>query len=96
MDLKNIRENIDRIDKEMAKLFEERMRCVEDVINYKIENDVEIFDEKREKIVIDKNKNLIGNKKYEKYYIKFIKDVMNISKDYQRDILKNKDKNKRG
>lgn len=90
MNLKIARENIDRIDKEIAKLFEERMRYVEEVIHYKIENNLEIFDEKREKIVIEKNKKLISDKKYEKYYVEFIKDVMKISKNYQRDILKNK------
>lgn len=90
MNLKIARENIDRIDKEIAKLFEERMKCVEEVIHYKIENNLEIFDEKREKIVVEKNKKLISDKKYEKYYVEFIKDVMKISKNYQRDILKNK------
>lgn len=90
MNLKITRENIDRIDKEIAKLFEERMKCVEEVIHYKIENNLEIFDEKREKIVVEKNKKLISDKKYEKYYVEFIKDVMKISKNYQRDILKNK------
>lgn len=90
MDLKITRQKIDRIDKEIAKLFEERMKCVEEVIHYKIENNLEIFDEKREKIVVEKNKKLISDKKYEKYYVEFIKDVMKISKNYQRDILKNK------
>lgn len=90
MNLKIARENIDKIDKEIAKLFEERMKCVEEVIHYKIENNLEIFDEKREKIVVEKNKKLISDKKYEKYYVEFIKDVMKISKNYQRDILKNK------
>lgn len=90
MNLKIARENIDKIDKEIAKLFEERMKCVEEVIHYKIENNLEIFDEKREKIVVEKNIKLISDKKYEKYYVEFIKDVMKISKNYQRDILKNK------
>ena len=90
MDLKITRQKIDRIDKEIAKLFEERMKCVEEVIHYKIENNLEIFDEIREKIVVEKNKKLISDKKYEKYYVEFIKDVMKISKNYQRDILKNK------
>lgn len=88
MNLKEVRENIDRIDSDMARLFEERMNCIEEVVRFKIENNLEIFDEKREKIVIDKNKRLLKNKEYEKYYIEFIKDMMKISKDYQLEIMK--------
>lgn len=88
MNLKEVRENIDKIDSDMARLFEERMKCIEEVVRFKIENNLEIFDEKREKIVIDKNKRLLKNKEYEKYYIEFIKDMMKISKDYQLEIMK--------
>lgn len=82
---------INRIDKEIAKLFQERMKAVEDVIEYKIENNMEILDSGREKEVIEKNIALLENKKYEKYYIDFLTNVMRISKEYQKDIL-NKNK----
>lgn len=90
-DLEKARIEINRIDKEIAKLFEQRMKVVEDVIDYKIKNGMEILDSNREKEVIERNKSLIAEKKYEKYYLEFIINMMKISKDYQKEILK-KDK----
>lgn len=89
--LERARIEINRIDKEIAKLFQERMKAVEDVIEYKLENNMEILDSGREKEVIEKNIALLENKKYEKYYIDFLTNVMRISKEYQKDIL-NKNK----
>lgn len=94
MRLKRVREKIDSLDKEMLRIFEERMKCVEEVINYKYENNLPIFDENREKIVIEKNKKLLGNIKYEKYYVEFLKNLMDVSKNYQKDILKEIEKEK--
>ena len=84
--LENARIEINKIDKEMAKLFERRMKAVEDVIEYKIENNMDIFDSSREKEVIEKNTKLLENDKYSKYYVEFIENLMNISKKYQKKI----------
>lgn len=81
------RENINRIDREITKLFEERMREVEEVIAYKLENNLEILDSGREKEVIDRNSKLLKNENLKKYYIDFLENMMRISKDYQKDIL---------
>lgn len=86
--LEEARKNINRIDKEMAQLFEERMRCVEDVIAYKMENGMKILDTAREKEVIEKNLKLIENSEYREYYREFIQDMMDISKKYQEKIIK--------
>ncbi|WP_270749763.1 chorismate mutase [Fusobacterium hominis] len=84
--LENARIEINKIDKEMAKLFEQRMKAVEDVIEYKIENNMDIFDSSREKEVIEKNTKLLENDKYSKYYVEFIENLMSISKKYQKKI----------
>lgn len=81
------RENINRIDREIVKLFEERMREVEEVIAYKLENNLEILDSGREKEVIERNSKLLKNDNLKKYYIDFLENMMRISKDYQKDIL---------
>ena len=81
------RENINRIDREIAKLFEERMREVEEVIAYKLENNLEILDSGREKEVIERNSKLLKNDNLKKYYIDFLENMMRISKDYQKEIL---------
>lgn len=48
MDLLEIRDKIDIIDKELVRLFEERMTLCEEVADYKIENGKEVLDRKRE------------------------------------------------
>ena len=89
--LENARKEINRIDREIARLFEERMKQVEEVIDYKIENNLQILDSGREKEVIERNCQLLNNKELEKYYIDFLENMMRISKNYQKDILeKNK------
>ena len=88
--LEEARKNINRIDREIAALFEERMRCVEDVIDYKMENGMKVLDSSREKEVIERNTGLIKNSEYREYYREFIQDMMDISKKYQEKILKDR------
>ena len=84
--LENARLIINKIDDDIRKLFEERMECVKDVIEYKIENNLPIFDKKREIEIITKNSSLI-NEEFKEYYIDFYKNLIKISKDFQKDIL---------
>ena len=50
--LENARKEINRIDKEMAKLFEERMGCAKVIAEYKKERGLPILDEQREKEIV--------------------------------------------
>lgn len=86
--LNNARETINEIDKEMIELFKKRMKAVEDVVAYKIENNLPVLDSKREDSLIEKNLNILNDKSLEKYYLTFIKGVLESSKDYQKDIIK--------
>ena len=49
MDLKDLRVELDHIDREMVSLFEKRMRVCEDVARYKIENNLPVLDASRER-----------------------------------------------
>ena len=49
------RKKINEIDKEMARLFEERMKAVMDVLKYKKQHNLPVFDEKREIELIKRN-----------------------------------------
>ena len=86
-DLSEARSVINTIDKEMASLFEKRMQAVEDVILYKKEHHLDIFDAKREEAVIEKNLPYIKDEKYKESYRKFLIDLMNTSKEYQKQVL---------
>lgn len=81
--LKEARKKINEIDAQMAKLFEERMKVSEDVALYKKEHALPIFDEAREKEVIAKNVEFIEEDIYKEYYVPFIQNTMDISKQYQ-------------
>lgn len=86
MTLEQAREEINSVDKEIAALFERRMKAVEAVNDYKIANGLEIFDAAREVQVIEKNSALIKDPKLVGYFRDFIISMMDISKKYQRDI----------
>lgn len=85
--LDNARIKINKIDKEMALLFEERMKAVEDVIAYKIENNLPILDETRELEVIKNNLKNVNNEVLIPYYEKYLVSNMTISKEYQQYLL---------
>lgn len=81
--LAQCREKIDRIDRELMKLFEERMSVVLEVARYKKENNMAIFHKDREKQVIEKNLSLVENKELLPYAEEMLHALMDISKEYQ-------------
>ena len=80
---------IDSIDEQMTKLFEQRMNIVKEIAQFKKENNLPIFSEEREKILIDKNISYLNNKEIKSYYLEFIKKVVALSKEYQNELTKN-------
>ena len=52
MDLQKIRDRLDVIDAEFVRLFEERMRLVGQVAEFKIETGKQVFDREREQAKI--------------------------------------------
>ncbi|MDY3249705.1 MAG: prephenate dehydratase [Candidatus Choladocola sp.] len=52
-DLLELREQIDKIDREIVSLFEERMQISEDVAKYKIANGRKVFDRERERTKLE-------------------------------------------
>lgn len=89
--LDDARKKINHIDKEMAALFEERMKTVEAVAKYKQENHMPVFDAQREKTLITKNVSYIKEDKYKEAYLAQFNEMLKISKDYQKQMI-NKDK----
>ena len=77
------REKINEIDKEMRKLFVERMKASELVAEYKQEHGLEILDPIREAEVIRRNSESVENDVYREYYVNFLKNTMALSRAYQ-------------
>ncbi len=84
--LDNARERINEIDLEMIKLFKERMNAVNDVVSYKLENNLPVLDSSREQDLIKKNLKALNSKELEEYYLTFFDGVLKSSKDYQKKI----------
>ena len=81
--LDKAREEINEIDKEMAKLFVRRMRAAEDVAEYKKERGLSILDSAREEEVIRRNSALIDDDVLREYYVNFLRNNMAVSRAYQ-------------
>ena len=84
LDLGEIRKRIDQIDKKLVELIEERLEIVKEVALYKKENNMKIFDRKREEEVIDKNLSNVKNEELKHYIEIILKDIMDSSKEYQK------------
>ena len=83
--LDEARVKINEIDKKMISLFEERMKAVLDVLKYKKEHDLPVFDEKREIELIKKNLDLLQDESLKEYYLIFFNGMLEASKKYQGD-----------
>ena len=83
--IEKARVKINVIDAEMVRLFEERMAAVLDVLKYKKEHNLAVFDSKREEEIIMKNVSLLQNQELKEYYLEFFKAVLSSSKKYQED-----------
>lgn len=79
------RRKINVIDEEMVKLFEERMAAVLNVLKYKKEHNLAVFDSKREEEIIAKNLSLLKDSSLKEYYLEFFNAVLSSSKKYQED-----------
>lgn len=61
MDLSELRLNIDKIDDEIIKLFVKRMALTHNVAEYKINNNIEVFQATRETEILDNIKSKVPN-----------------------------------
>ena len=82
-DLTKARNEINLIDKEMAELFERRMKAVEAVAAHKKSVGMPIHDEKREREVIARNSEYVSDPVIREYYVNFINETMKLSSAYQ-------------
>jgi len=85
--LEQARQTINVCDENIAQHFEQRMHAVEDVVAFKMENNLPVFDGDREKEVIEKNLAKIKDEKLRPYYREMLVQMMRISKEYQQDII---------
>ena len=87
MDLKEAREEIRRVDEEMAALLVRRMEAVREVAVYKREHGLPIEDREQEARVISGRSALITDPELRPFYVRFLQSAMDVSKLWQRRLM---------
>ena len=82
-DLEQARLAIGSVDKQIAALFEERMRLCARILEYKRANGLPILDAPQEERVLARNMENVSDPAVREYYILFLRDLMKVSKAYQ-------------
>ena len=84
-DLVSLREEINQITKDMIDLFEKRLDVSKKIALYKKQHDLPIFQPEREKELIEK---YTKDVKYEMLTEQFLVHLMALSKDLQKEEIK--------
>ena len=89
--MEDLRKQLDEIDQQMRILFEKRLDVVRHVADYKIRHDIPVLDETREAIIIERGLSAIHNDEYKQYYRQFLDVQLDVSKQLQKEVIKNDD-----
>lgn len=85
-DMKKLREQIDEIDAQILKLYEERMDVVSEIGKYKIENNLPVYDAAREDAKLEEVFASVSNKKYADGAAQLFITLMQTSREMQEDM----------
>lgn len=77
------RERIDQIDKEIVRLFQERMQTAKEVVAIKKEHQLPILDSHRETQVIEKVCSYLTDAELEQPLKEFYTELLRLSREYQ-------------
>ena len=88
-DLKELRVEIDEIDKAMQSLFERRMSVASEIADYKKANNLPILDSSREKEKINAMRASASDEFMADGIARLFETLMAISRDYQKERNKN-------
>ncbi len=82
-DLTELRRELDKVDKQLAALFEERMKLCGEVAEYKIENNRKVFDREREEAKLNAVRDLVEGDINKKGVAELFTQLMSISRKLQ-------------
>lgn len=86
MDINDLRKQINEIDAELTKLFNERMNVSLEIAKYKLENNMPILDKSRERNVLERAASA-SDPEIENYTRILYADIFNMSRSYQHRII---------
>ena len=82
-DIQDLRREIDKIDQEIVKLFNDRLEIAKKIALYKKANNLTVLDQKREDALLEKISKL-SQDEYKEETLKLYDGILKISKDYQK------------
>lgn len=85
--LNNLRNEIDNIDKQMAKLFEQRINLVKQIAQVKKEINYPSYDQGRETFILIRNGAYIEDKEIRMMYFEMMRKQFELTKKMQEEIL---------
>ncbi|MCO7126793.1 chorismate mutase [Sporolactobacillus shoreicorticis] len=88
-DLRKLRQNIDKIDEQLSGLINQRMMIARAVAQYKKDHNCRVLDTERENEIIQKACERSASEALKPYQEIFFRQLMALSRDYQREIIKN-------
>ncbi len=91
-DLSEIRVRIDEIDRQLVKLFKERMECASDVAEYKREKKMAVYDKAREDQKLETLSAMAEDNFMKRSLKEIFRQIMSISRKYQYQLLKQRDR----
>lgn len=83
-DLDTLRDIIDQCDLEIVKAIEKRFSTVKEVVQYKADNKLEIYQPSREKEVLEKVNSYLDSKEFSEELKSLYIHIMKISKEIQK------------
>ena len=84
--LDDARSTIDEVDRQMAALFSRRMQAASQIAAFKAERGLAIRDAEREAAILERN-GLLVDAEIRPYYLRFMENVMEESRRYQRRLM---------
>ena len=91
MDLDSLRREIDAIDQDLLRLFLRRMKIVEGIARYKLDNRLPVLHPGRERQILDWMEEQAGDK-MAVYTREFFQALLAASRHMQEDVMKNDEK----
>ena len=91
-DLSEIRVRIDEIDRQLVKLFQERMECASEVAEYKREKNMAVYDKVREDQKLETLSAMAEDSFMKRSLKEIFRQIMSISRKYQYQLLKQRDR----
>ena len=86
-DLAQCRKEIDEVDRQLLRLFEERMALCREVARYKKAHGLPTLDASREEAVVAKNTARLSDPALAGYYERLIRQMMALSREYQAKLM---------